>query len=151
MVDVIRIVLELSVIVPGLVLSYLPFNSCIKKEEKKLKVFYAILIASLIALSTFIAYYFKIPTSYLAFLSSVILFIFYSKTIAQPLLKKVSVALSVVALFALLKSLVRSINVFFINSEYLEESQVWLTLLAAIIYNLVCRNYSVTLNQNRLK
>ena len=138
MVDVIRIVLELSVIVPGLVLSYLPFNSCIKKEEKKLKNLYAILIASLIALSTFIAYYFKIPTSYLAFLSSIILFIFYSKTIAQPLLKKVSVALSVVALFALLKSLVRSINIFFIASEYLEESQVWLTLLSAISYNLVC-------------
>lgn len=138
MVDVIRIVLELSVIVPGLVLSYLPFNSCIKKEGNKLKIFHVLTIVGLIALSTFIAYSFRIPTSYLAFLSSIILFVFYSKTISQPLLKKVSVALSVVALFALLKSLVRSINILFINDEYYEESQVWLTLLSAIIYNLVC-------------
>lgn len=133
MTDVLRPMFEISVIIPGILLAYLPAKTFLKQQPRSLLTWLAPLLTGLCLISGIICYTLKISTGILMLITVVLSVIIYIRTLYVSYWKSVSVALAVCAVFACVNSLSRAINAL-ITTEF----SLWFTTSGGLVYNLIC-------------
>ena len=138
MTDILRPVLELSVIIPGILLAYLPVKSYLRQTPLKLTAWLLPLLLGICILGGAVCCALQIPTRWILFpILPVIMFI-YHKTLKTSAWKSVSIFLAVFAVFACVNSLSRAFNALITADLHITENELWFHTGAGIFYNVIC-------------
>ena len=139
--EIMRPILEIAVIIPGMLLAYLPVKACLRQAPFKLGLWMFPLLLGISLSGGIVCYYFQIMTT--LFLIPVLLFLMllYHKTLQISIWKSSSIFLAVCAVFACVKSLSRAVNAIMIFEPDIAEKQLWLCVKAGIFYNLICLGF----------
>lgn len=136
--DFLRPILELTVVLPGLLLAYFPVRSYLKQTPRKLAAWLFPLMAALCAGGGLLCYYFRAPTAFaLAFITLTAIAL-YLRTLRVSLWKSGTIALSVCAVFACVNSLSRAVSAAIVLRMQLPPDEPWFCFGACIFYNAVC-------------
>ena len=138
MTDFFRPLLELTVILPGMLLAYFPVKPYLKQPPLKLAAWMAPLLAALSVLGSAFCFWKQLPTRPVLFLFLPVLFFLYHKTLRISIWKSGSVFLAICAVFACTNSFSRAMNAVLIQHLHLAETSPWFCTQAGIFYNLVC-------------
>lgn len=138
MTDILRPVLELSVIIPGILLAYLPVKSYLRQTPLRLTAWLLPLLLGVCILGGVVCCILQVPTRWILFpILPVIMFI-YHKTLKISAWKSVSIFLAVFAVFACVNSLSRAVNALITAELYIAENELWFRTSAGIFYNVIC-------------
>ena len=110
MTDLLRPVLELSVVIPGLLLSYFPVKSYLKQRPVRLTAWLLPLILGLCIGGGLLCRYLYVSTTPVLACITLAVLVLYVKTLRISLWKSGSIALSACAVFACINSLSRAVN-----------------------------------------
>ena len=102
--DVLRPILELTVVFPGLLLAYFPVRSYLKQSSAKLAVWEVPLLFGLCLGGGLFCYHFGLSTAFPLLLITIVTIFLYLKTLRLSLWKSGTIALAVCAVFACLNS-----------------------------------------------
>ena len=108
--ELLRPILELGVVIPGMLLACFPVKSSLKQPLSKLVLWLAPLLALLCAAGGVVCYARRMPTAPMLAGLTLLASMFYIKTLRISLWKSGTIALSVCAVFACINSLSRAIN-----------------------------------------
>lgn len=134
MTDVLRPMLELAVLLPGLLLSYLPMKRHLRVCPGRLAAFLAPLVVILCMAGGGLCCYLKVGTGWIL-VGLVLLFgLIYVHTLDVSRLKSVNVLLAVCAVFSCLNSIARAINAMLVTVE----GDVWFSPVGGLVYFLLC-------------
>ncbi len=133
MADILRPILEISVIIPGIFLAYLPAKRYLKYSIPQLIAWLLPLMCGICLLCGFLCYKAEISTEPGIILAALISSCIYIHTLDISLWKSVSIALAVCAVFACVNNLSRAIN-----AIITAEGGLWFCVQAGLIYNLIC-------------
>ena len=136
--DILRPILELLVVLPGLLLGYFPVKTYLKQSPGRLAAWLFPLMACLCIGSGLACY--RLHASTVFALSGVALaaICLYTRTLTISLWKSGTIALSVCAVFACVNSLSRAVSAAIIRNLQLPPDGPWLCLGACVFYNAVC-------------
>ena len=131
-------ILELSVVIPGMLLAYFPVKSSLKQPVSRLAVWLAPLLALLCATGGAVCYVRRMPTA--PVLAGLILLAaaIYIKTFRISLWKSGTIALSACAVFACINSLARAINAALLANLPQAQAAPWFCPGAAVCYCVMC-------------
>ena len=107
---ILRPVLELTVMISGLFLAYLPVQTYLKQPPGRLAAWLAPLLAGICLLEGGFCYFLNIPTSSVLFPTLLVLMLIYHKSLTISIWKSGSIFLAVCAVFACVNSLSRAVN-----------------------------------------
>lgn len=138
MMEMIRPILELTVIIPGMLLAYLPVKECLKQAPVKLALWLTPLLLALSLSGGIICYMFQFPVKLLLVPVLMLLMLIYHKTLQISIWKSSSIFLAVCAVFACVNSLSRAVNAIMIFEPNIAEKQLWFCAGAGAFYNVVC-------------
>ncbi len=139
MTDMLRPVLELTVVLPGLLLAYFPVKSYMRQSPIKLAAWLAPLILALCVIGGVLCYYFHVSTAPALALVAAAAVVLYVKTLRISLWKSGTIALSVCAVFACMNSLSRAFNAaLLMHTQMPQTTDLWFCLWAGVFYNAVC-------------
>ena len=141
MMEMIRPILELTVIIPGMLLAYLPVKECLKQAPVKLALWLTPLLLTLSLSGGIVCYMLQLPVKLLLVPVLMLLMLIYHKTLQISIWKSSSIFLAVCAVFACVKSLSRAVNAIMIFEPDIAEKQLWLCVKAGIFYNLICLSF----------
>lgn len=136
--DLLRPMLELTVLIPGMQLAYLPLHSYLKQNPHKLFLWMGPLLILLILLGSLCCRHFGISTVPVILLISAFLAILYTRTLSVSLWRSGNVALAVCSVFSCTNSLTQAINAILLGSPERLAETPWFCLKASLIYNLIC-------------
>ncbi len=136
--DILRPILELSVVLPGLLLAYLPVKSYLKQPFGKLAAWLLPLMAGLCIGGGFVCYQLRISTVLVLAGITLLTIVLYTGTLRISLWKSGTIALSVCAVFACVKSLSRAVSAAIVLHMQLPLDEPWFCLSACVFYNAVC-------------
>ena len=136
--DVLRPVLELTVVFPGLLLAYFPVGSYLKLSPAKLAAGAVPLLLGLCLGSGLLCYHFGISTAFSVLLITLTAIFLYHRTLRSSLWKSGTIALAVCAVFACLNSLSRAVGTAIVIRMQLPPDKPWFCFGACIFYNAVC-------------
>ena len=108
--ELLRPLLELGVVIPGMLLAYFPAKSSLKQPLSKLVLWLVPLLALLCAAGGVVCYARRMPTAPMLAGLTLLAVVIYIKTLRISLWKSGTIALSVCAVFACINSLSRAIN-----------------------------------------
>lgn len=108
MTDILRPVLELSVIIPGILLSYLPVKSYLRQTPLKLTAWLLPLLLGICIFGGAVCCALHFPTRWILFPLLPVIMLIYHKTLKISVWKSVSIFLAVFAVFACVNSLSRA-------------------------------------------
>ena len=136
--ELLRPILELGVVIPGMLLAYFPVKSSLKQPLSKLVLWLAPLLALLCTAGGMVCYARGMST--VPVLAGLTLFavVVYIKTLRISLWKSGTIALSVCAVFACINSLARAINAAILIDLPQAQAAPWFCLRAAICYHVAC-------------
>ena len=97
---ILRPVLELTVMISGLFLAYLPVQTYLKQPPGRLAAWLAPLLAGICLLEGGFCYFLNIPTSSVLFPTLLVLMLIYHKSLNISIWKSGSIFLAVCAVFA---------------------------------------------------
>ena len=119
MINILRPVLELTVVIPGLLLAYLPLNSSLRYSVRKL--FGWLLLPSLVLCIAggFFCYHVRISSAPFLLILTTGAIAIYMISLPVSIWKSGSIALAVCAVFACLNSISRAINAVMISESNL--------------------------------
>ena len=103
--ELLRPILELGVVIPGMLLAYFPVKSSLKQPLSKLVLWLAPLLALLCAAGGVVCYAHRMPTAPMLAGLTLLAVVIYIKTLRISLWKSGTIALSVCAVFACINSL----------------------------------------------
>ena len=136
--DILRPILELTVVFPGLLLAYFPVRSYLKQSPAKLAAWVVPLLLGLCFGDGLLCYHFSLSTAFpLLFITLAAIFL-YLKTLRLSLWKSGTIALAVCAVFACLNSLSRAVGTAITIRLQLPPDKTWFCFSACIFYNMVC-------------
>ncbi len=136
--EALRPILELAVVIPGLLLAYLPVKSFLKQPRGKLAAWLVPMMLGLCVGGGLLCWHFRVSTAYaIACVTGIAVFL-YVKTIQISLWKSGTIALSVCAVYACLNSLSRALNTAMLMRIQTIPTEPWFCLRACIVYNAVC-------------
>lgn len=138
MMEMIRPILELTVIIPGMLLAYLPVKECLKQAPVKLALWLTPLLLTLSLSGGIVCYMFQFPVKLLLVPVLMLLMLIYHKTLQISIWKSSSIFLAVCAVFACVNSLSRAVNAIMIFEPNIAEKQLWFCAGAGAFYNVVC-------------
>ena len=138
MTDALRPILELSVVLPGLWLAYVPMKSYLRQSVPKTLGWLLPLLLALIAGGGFACCRLQISAAPALTVIVMAAMAAYIKTLRVSLWKSGTVALSVCAVFACLNSIARAIDAAFAGHLSAPENGLWFGLLAGLCYNGMC-------------
>lgn len=138
MMDAFRPVLELSVVIPGLVLAYCPVKSYLKQSQRRLFGWLLPLFLCLSIGGGVACYRLHVSTAPALAVLLLTAAVIYIKMLRISLWKSGTVALAVCALFACINSLSRAINAAMIINLSLVENELWFCLWGGVCYNAIC-------------
>lgn len=133
--DVLRPVLELTVVFPGLLLAYFPVRSYLKQSSAKLAVWEVPLLLGLCLGGGLFCYHFGLSTAFPLLLITIVTIFLYLKTLRISLWKSGTIALAVCAVFACLNSLSRAVGTAIVIRMQLPPDKPWFCFGACIFYN----------------
>ena len=136
--DILRPILELTVVFPGLLLAYFPVRSYLKRSPKRLAAWAVPLLLGLCLGGGLLCYRFGCPTALALLLITLAAILLYLKTLRLSLWKSGTIALTVCAVFACLNSLSRAIGTAITLRQQLPPEGPWFCFAACIFYNAVC-------------
>ena len=125
MTDILRPVLEFSVIIPGILLAYLPVKSYLRQTPLKLTAWLFPLLLGICIFGGVVCCTFHFPTRWILFPLLPVIMLIYHKTLKISVWKSVSIFLAVFAVFACVNSLSRAVNAL-------------ITADLQIFYNVIC-------------
>ena len=129
-------ILEFTVLIPGMLLAYLPVRSSLKQTPKKLAVWILPLLIICSCFCGFACHRFHLSTRSVLLPLLFVLFILYHSTLLISLWKSVSIYLAVCAVFSCFNSLSRAASAMLnFGSEHLAFSDF---STFGILYNLFC-------------
>lgn len=132
---VLRPILEIAVILPGMLLSLLPMVSYLKHPLWKVVCRILPLLVGLPILGGVLCYWLNWPTLPFIIPIALVTMVVYIKILPVSIWKSGSIALAVCAIFACLNNFSRAIDAALIPST---ESELWFGISAGLIYNGVC-------------
>ena len=138
MATILRPILELSVIIPGMLLAYLPVKIYLKQSSLKLTAWLLPLLMAICISGGFLCFTLKIPTRLILFPVLAITMLIYHKTLKITIWKSGSIFLAVCAVFACVNSLSRAVNAIMTANLNLAENELWFRTGAGIFYNVIC-------------
>ena len=136
--DVLRPILELTVVFPGLLLAYFPVHSYLKQSSAKLAVWEVPLLFGLCLGGGLFCYHFGLSTAFPLLLITIVTIFLYLKTLRLSLWKSGTIALAVCAVFACLNSLSRAVGTAIVIRLQLPPDKPWFCFSACIFYNVIC-------------
>lgn len=128
MIDLLRPILELCIVIPGLLLAYFPVKSYLKRPLAKISIWLLPLILSLCICLGLFCWYFHSSTLPALALIALITIILYLKTLRISLWKSGTIALSVCAVFACINSLSRALNAVILLHAQSIQADPWFDL-----------------------
>lgn len=135
---IIRPVLELTVILPGMLLAYLPVKGYLKQSPFKLFGWLFPLLAVLCILGGILCFFMQIPTRFLLLLLLLLALFLYHQTLRVSLWKSGSIFMAVCAVFACINSLSIAVNAIMTANLNLTENELWFCTDTGLFYNLLC-------------
>lgn len=129
--DLLRPILELTVVFPGLLLAYFPVRSYLKQPPARLAAWAVPLLLGLCLGGGLLCYCFNSPTALPCWLSHLRRAFCMSKH-CRPLWKSGTIALAVCAVFACLNSLSRAIGTAITLRQQLPPDKPWFCFAACI-------------------
>lgn len=135
---ILRPVLELTVMISGLFLAYLPVQTYLKQPPGRLAAWLAPLLAGICLLEGGFCYFLNIPTSSVLFPTLLVLMLIYHKSLNISIWKSGSIFLAVCGVFACVNSLSRAVNAIVAERLGLPETEIWFHTSAGIFYNVIC-------------
>ena len=138
MTDILCPVLELSVIIPGILLAYLPVKNYLRQTPLKLTAWLLPLLLGICILGGAVCCALQIPTRWFLFPLLPVIMLIYHKTLKISVWKSVSIFLAVFAVFTCVKSLSRAVNALMTADLHITENELWLHTGAGIFYNVIC-------------
>lgn len=136
--ELLRPILELGVVIPGMLLACFPVKSSLKQPLSKLVLWLAPLLALLCAAGGMVCYARRMPTAPVLAGLTLLAAVIYIKTLRITLWKSGTVALSVCAVFACINSLCRAINAAMLAGLPQAQAAPWFCLRAVICYHAIC-------------
>lgn len=136
--DMLRPILELSVVIPGILLAYFPVKSALKQPLSKLVLWLVPLFLLLAAVGGAVCCKLQASTTSMLAIILLIAAVIYTKTLRISLWKSVAIALSVCAVFACINSLSRALNAAILIDAPYAQTAPWLCIKAGICYNIIC-------------
>lgn len=138
MTDFLRPFLELTVVIPGLLLAYLPLNTFLKHSFTRLLCWVIPVFLGFSILGGLLCRQMQISTALVLLFMVLAAISVYMKTLHVSVWKSGSVALAVCAVFACLNSISRALNAVMLESLHLPEHELWFRIPAALLYNFFC-------------
>ena len=138
MTDILRPVLELSVIIPGILLTYLPVKGYLRQTPLKLTAWLLPLLLGICIFGGAICYTRHFPTRWILFPLLPVIMLIYHKTLKISVWKSISIFLAVFAVFACFNSLSRAVNALITADMHITENELWFRTGAGIFYNVIC-------------
>ena len=138
--DILRPILELSVVLPGLLLAYFPVKSYLKQSPGKLAARILPLMAGLCIGGGIVCYQLHASTASALAGITLLAIGLYTGTLQISLWKSGTIALTVCAVFACINSLSRAISAAIVLHKQLPSDEPWFCLAACVFYNVVCDN-----------
>ena len=136
--DMLRPILELTVVLPGLLLAYFPVKSYLKQSPGKLAAWLLPLLLGLCLGGGLLCYHFCVSTVFSLALIAPVTSVLYIKTLRISLWKSGTIALSVCAVFACLNSLSRAVSAAIVLRMQLPLNEPWFCFGACVFYNAIC-------------
>ena len=136
--ELLRPILELGVVIPGMLLAYFPVKSSLKQPLSKLVLWLVPLLALLCAAGGVVCYAHRMPTAPMLAGLTLLAAVIYIKTLRISLWKSGTIALSVCAVFACINSLSRAINAAMLAGLPQAQAAPWFCLRSAICYHAIC-------------
>ena len=136
--ELLRPILELGVVIPGMLLAYFPAKSSLKQPLSKLVLWLVPLLALLCAAGGVVCYARRMPTAPMLAALTLLAVVIYIKTLRISLWKSGTIALSVCAVFACINSLSRAINAAMLAGLPQAQAAPWFCLRAVICYHALC-------------
>ena len=133
--------LEFTVLIPGMLLAYLPVRSSLKQTPKKLAVWMLPLLIICSCFCGFACYRFHLSTRSVLLPLLFVLLVLYHNTLLISLWKSVSIYLAVCAVFSCFNSLSRAVSAMlnFLNTLHFP---VFLLLESCIIFSAFFSSFS---------
>lgn len=136
--NMIRPILELTVMISGLLLAYLPVQTYLRQPPGKLARWLAPLLVGVSISEGAVCYFLNLPTYPVLFATLLVLMVIYHKSLRISIWKSVSIFLAVCAVFACVNSLSRAVNAIVAARLNLPETEIWFHTSAGIFYNAIC-------------
>lgn len=136
--ELLRPILELGVVIPGMLLACFPVKSSLKQPLSKLVLWLVPLLALLCAAGGVVCYVRRMPTAPMLAGLTLLAVVIYIKTLRISLWKSGTIALSVCAVFACINSLCRAINAAMLIDSPQAQAAPWFCLRSAICYHAIC-------------
>lgn len=136
--NIIRPILEFTVILPGMLLVYLPMRTYLKQSFFMLFLWLMPLLACISIIGGIFCWHFNMPTILLLFPVALFLILLYHWTLQISLWKSGSIFLAVCAVFNCINSLTIAVNGLLTAHQNLTEMPLWFCTKAGLFYNLVC-------------
>lgn len=135
---ILRPVLELTPMVSGLFLAYLPVQTYLKQPPLKLAAWLTPLLTAVCLFEGGLCYLLDLSTCPVLFLTLPFLMVIYHKSLNISIWKSTSIFLAVCAVFACVNSLSRAVNAIAAARLGLSETEIWFHTSAAVFYNGIC-------------
>ena len=136
--NILRPTLELTVIIPGMILAYLPVKSTLKISLPKLIAWLFPLLIALCILGGILCSALQIKTAPILFFLLLLLLMIYHKTLAISIWKSFSIFLAICAVFSCVNSFFRAINAIIDLHLPASKNILWFQICTGIIYNIIC-------------
>ncbi len=138
MTEMLRPILEMLVVIPGMLIAYVPVQSYLKQRPRELILWLAPLTVCLPVLGGLLSYALHISTGLVILAVIVIFMLVYTKTLSISVWKSGNVFLAIVVVFVCVNSLARAINAIMTKEMNLTENELWFCVGAGILYNILC-------------
>lgn len=138
MTEMLRPILEMLVVIPGMLIAYVPVQSYLKQRTFKFIAWIVPLIVGMPVIGGLLSYDLHIPTGLILPVVIIIFMIVYKKTLSISVWKAGSVFLAIVAVFTYINSFARVINAYMTEDMNLTENELWFCVGAGVVYNLLC-------------
>ena len=135
---ILRPILELTVIIPGILLAYLPVKTYLRQQPGRLTAWLLPLLAGICILGGVLCYTLRISTLPVLFVLLPFVMMIYHKTLRITIWKSSSIFLAVCAVFACANSLSRAVNAILTARLNLTENELWFQVGAGVFYNGIC-------------
>lgn len=136
--DIIRPILELMVVIPGMILAYLPVKSYMKQPLGRIVSWMLPLLLGACVICGGISYRLNDSVGILLLFVVASAMVIYHRTLKISLWKSVSILLAVSAVFACVNSVSRAVNAKLTADLNITQNEPWFCLKAEIFYNAMC-------------
>lgn len=134
MIDILRPIIEIAVILPGILLAYLPMSRHLRISKGKLLLLWITILIFICTAGGTLCYFVRIKTIWIIIPVFFIAAVIYCRTLKIVRWKSISVILAVYGVFSCIRSISEAID-FII---YPDNRAPWFCLNAALIYNVFC-------------